>query len=596
MTSSFLSRSLRWAACGALAATPGLAQSLDPSFGTNGVVTMPLGTNAVAQRVLSMPDGRLVFVGSVTTGSGTDVLLVRTFSTGSPDHSFGSNGVVQADLSGTDLVNAAALQSDGAIVVASASSGAPGFTVARYLATGAPDPSFSGDGWTTVPIGVVYDDPADVLVQPDGAILVLGTTAQDVDLTSTDWALVRMLPDGSPDLSFGTNGLVTLNPGTVDLAFRMALQSDGKIVVVGNAPTGPTTAPLTMARLEANGALDTGFGTGGYVQTPITIDAYTIGHALAVAVAGDGSLLVGGAVRTVAGDPALAVYHFDATGVQDATFNGGAGAFVATLDARECPGATCEQLNGIDVQADGKIVAAGFVAYTETDVDHVVLRLNADGTPDLTFSATGVVTRDGSGGVLSDVVLPPNNQVVVAGQEGDALSVARYTTGQPLPVELVAFTATLDANRAHLAWTTASETDNAGFTVETRRGDEGPWTALGFVAGHGTTVERHDYAHVTEPLAPGRHAFRLRQTDVDGVVTHSPTVEVAIGVTELRLARRAGGTYLWVPEEQTADLYDAAGRRIRHGLTTGLVPHADLASGIYFVRSNGKTLSFAVVR
>ena len=163
-----------------------------------------------------------------------------------------------------------------------------------------------------------------------------------------------------------------------------------------------------------------------------------------------------------------------------------------------------------------------------------------------------------------------------------------------LPVELVAFEAVAAGRTARLSWTTASETNNAGFAVEQKVGET--WAERGFVSGHGTTTERHDYAFQTGDLPFGRHSFRLRQGDLDGSVHYSAVVEVFLGVTELRVGRTPSGLYLWVPEEQTADVYDLSGRRVRLGLTTGRLDTDGMAAGMYFVRTPGKTVPVPVLR
>ena len=99
-----------------------------------------------------------------------------------------------------------------------------------------------------------------------------------------------------------------------------------------------------------------------------------------------------------------------------------------------------------------------------------------------------------------------------------------------LPVELVAFTARASGADVLLAWETASETNNAGFEVEHAVGS-GPFKALGFVPGRGTSTERNSYTYRVKDVAPARHIFRLKQIDTDGAATYSREVEVQRGLT-----------------------------------------------------------------
>lgn len=100
----------------------------------------------------------------------------------------------------------------------------------------------------------------------------------------------------------------------------------------------------------------------------------------------------------------------------------------------------------------------------------------------------------------------------------------------PLPVELTSFTATADGGAVTLHWTTASETNNAGFEVEHRMREGAAWHTLGFVAGAGTTTQPRTYTFRVEQAAPGAHVFRLKQVDYDGSFAYSPLVEVALDV------------------------------------------------------------------
>ncbi|HYE57062.1 MAG TPA: hypothetical protein VD948_01105 [Rhodothermales bacterium] len=142
-----------------------------------------------------------------------------------------------------------------------------------------------------------------------------------------------------------------------------------------------------------------------------------------------------------------------------------------------------------------------------------------------------------------------------------------------LPVELTAFMATTDGAHAILRWTTASETNNAGFGIEQQEWSGAPqWKEVAFVPGHGTTAEARAYAYKVRDLAPGRYAFRLRQVDFDGTTSYSPTVEVDIGVSGAFVLVPRGptpftsetGFSLAVRETQhvTAALYDVQGRRL----------------------------------
>ncbi len=177
--------------------------------------------------------------------------------------------------------------------------------------------------------------------------------------------------------------------------------------------------------------------------------------------------------------------------------------------------------------------------------------------------------------------------------------------GSPLPVELSAFEAVASGSGARLTWTTESETNNAGFAVEQQTG--GAFAELDFVAGKGTTLERTTYRYDVASLAAGRHTFRLKQVDVDGTATYSPTVEVTIGLDgQVELSNAAPnpftattGLSLRLAREQrvSVKVYDLSGRHVQtlhDGVLVAGEAHrftfdgADLSSGVYLVRVTGE--------
>ncbi len=180
----------------------------------------------------------------------------------------------------------------------------------------------------------------------------------------------------------------------------------------------------------------------------------------------------------------------------------------------------------------------------------------------------------------------------------------------PLPVELVAFEAQQDGRAVVLTWTTATETNNAGFDVEVRTAADTAWGAVGFVAGAGTSLERRHYRYRLDAPAPGRYGFRLRQVDFDGTAAYGPVVELAVEIaTRYELSAvypnpfnpRAALT-LTVAEAQDVrvEVLDALGRR-RALLHEGPLPaqtrhtfHLDAGawpSGVYLVRVTGRTFT-----
>ena len=271
---------------------------LDPAFGTGGKVTTDFnGQVDEAWAALIQPDGAIVVAGHAATntalGPDNDFAVARYTGTGTLDASFGTGGKVMTNIGGrTDLAHAAALQSDGKIVVtgrvANGGGDNPDVGIVRYGADGTLDTGFGTQGKVQIDLtGGEWDEASDIVIQSDGKLLV---AVQALVGSTFDFEVARFTPGGALDPGFGTQGVATAAIGAQhDFARAMALQSDGKIVVVGSAAL--TTTDLAVARFQSGGALDTGFGIGGKV----TVDFFGASDgAEGVVVQTDGRIVVAG--------------------------------------------------------------------------------------------------------------------------------------------------------------------------------------------------------------------------------------------------------------------------------------------------------------
>jgi uncharacterized delta-60 repeat protein len=242
--------------------------SLDRSFGHKGSVatTMPALTpagsvpgDATAAALLAQPDGRQILLGSSETGDSSDFALARYFGDGTLDRSFGVGGKVitpfGADPGASDAhATAAAITADQRVIVAGLI-GEPTtgqLALARYTPDGALDPSFGKGGEVVLP-----SLPAGtaVTVQPDGKILVAGNSPGPTHKA----AIARLNADGSLDSGFGSGGVVDLSNGGVVPRTVFVEPGGGIVVAGGNGLLG----------LQANGAVDGAFGHNGTVHSPI---------------------------------------------------------------------------------------------------------------------------------------------------------------------------------------------------------------------------------------------------------------------------------------------------------------------------------------
>ncbi|MBW3540365.1 MAG: hypothetical protein KY476_08850 [Planctomycetes bacterium] len=276
---------------------------------------------------------------------------------------------------------------------------ASNFALARYNADGSPDASFDGDGKVTTGfLGSARDFGFDLALQADGKIVVVGTTG------GGDFALARYNADGSPDTSFDGDGKVTTDFGSLsDQAHGVAIQADGKIVVAGWSVQSGTGVDFALARYNADGSLDTSFSGDGKLTTDF---GSSTDQALGVAIQVDGKIVIAGlSVQPgTSNDFALARYNVD--GSLDTTFSGDG---KLTTDFA----GSFDRAFGVAIQADGKIVVAG-----STGGDFALARYNADGSLDTNFDSDGKVTTDFASSVeqaSGGVAIQADGKIVAAG-------------------------------------------------------------------------------------------------------------------------------------------------------------------------------------
>jgi uncharacterized delta-60 repeat protein len=399
------------------------------TFRGTGRITTDFGADESAIAVAIQPDGKIVAAGARRDFVGNDdaFALSRYHPDGRLDLAFGSGGKVITRFGGNDFAFplALALQPDGKIILAGGAGvngGGSAFALARYRADGAPDLSFGAGGKAVTVVGE-SSYIVGLALQPDGKIVVAGTSFES---DRQNFTVARYRTDGSLDPNFGAGGRVITRFGDQDAASAVAVQPDGKIVVVGGS-LALHNVTLALARYTGDGGLDSGFGSGGRVLT----DFAHREEAFALALQPDGKILVGGG-SAFGGDLALARY--DADGGLDASF--GAGGKVTTGFGVASAAAQ------LALQPDGKILAT-VNTYTSDNLGGVrtvapaLARYRSNGTLDPTWGGAGTVAVDGD--FTSALALQPDGRVVVAGSSGpfgQDFAVTRY--GGDLPTTFIA--------------------------------------------------------------------------------------------------------------------------------------------------------------
>jgi uncharacterized delta-60 repeat protein len=408
--------------CAAVFALPtmlmGAAGSLDPTFGTGGIVTTNFGgeDNTVANATAIQSDGKILVAGSIPNNQGFGEAGVARYNTnGSLDSTFGTAGIVVT--SETDPIGlfGIALQPDGKIVVGGA--GFLSVDAIRYNTNGSLDTTFGNGGIASVrpfPPTAFDAGTGGLALQADGRILVAAGSA-----------LVRFLGNGQVDSTFGTGGVAPL----VSNATSITLLSTGKILIASSfnslipAPSG------TIARYKANGSLDTGFALHGQIST--------VGPASAIEPLSDGKFIVAGSFATSIGTPpapndyGVALTRYNGNGTIDTTFGSHGGVVTAFTGETDAVGFA------LAIQSNGAIVVAGQAGSQAPDgpSSFALARYTANGQLDTSFGTNGTVTTafDNHTAFVSALAIQSDGKIVAVGNDevingsvADSFALARY--------------------------------------------------------------------------------------------------------------------------------------------------------------------------
>lgn len=247
------------------------AGQIDAAFGMDGATKAPLGATKQINDMVVLVDGQILTVGTGIGGAnGVDFTIARFAASGALDETFGGgDGIVHTDFFGRDdVAKTLAVVADGKFIVGGTVStpNGPLMVVARYNDNGSLDTTFGTDGRASVRLSG-SDAFADLVVQPDGKIVVLGDTAGTAE-TKRDLALVRFNADGSLDSTFGGgDGVVTVDPigmfyaSQADAARSVALQSNGRIIAFARG----TDFNWSISAYTADGMLDSTFNRHGLI-------------------------------------------------------------------------------------------------------------------------------------------------------------------------------------------------------------------------------------------------------------------------------------------------------------------------------------------
>ncbi len=373
-------------------------------------------------------DGKIV-MGGYTKLNGTSYRFaaVRLTNDGSPDTSFGNNGLVYlnpiAPGSDSDGCNSIAIQPDGKIVMGGYTylNGTDyRFAAVRLNADGSSDLNF-GDNGSLYLNGIVSDSDYDVCssiaLQADGKIVMGGYTRFD---GHNRFGAARLTTDGSPDTTFGDNGSIYFDPigsGSDDDGCQsIALQADGKIVMVGYTSFN-SIIRFAAARLNADGLPDTTFGDNGSMYLDVIAPESTNDVCNSIALQANGKIVMGGYTKLDNTDYRFAAARLNSDGSPDANFGDNGSIYLNQIITG---GADDDECNSITLQSDGKIVMGGYTSLNDADYRFAAVRLTSNGSPDVTFGDGGLIYLNqiiagGTDDECFSITLQPDGKIVMGG-------------------------------------------------------------------------------------------------------------------------------------------------------------------------------------
>ncbi len=347
-----------------------------------------------------------------------DFGLAMFLPDGSADPAFGSGGVVVRDLGSQDDTILSLAAAPGGKLIASGmvtSNGVAFIAVARFEMNGSLDATFGTGGVVLTPIHASFTDQGTPLaVLADGSLLVAGNDGSGIE----DFALLKLDANGAVDASFGNAGMATVDIFGHDYAYCLAVDAQDRIVLAGG------DFDLKVARFEADGTLDTTFGTMGSLKSDVLGRTE---EAVAIAIREDGRIVVlARALDTITFDLDGILAGFTGDGAPDPAL--GPDGYV-TFDfgpQNTGPAALAVQENGLVV-----IAGTGDVEEAGSDHDFFVLRFRENGALDGRFGIAGrAVTDFGDVDEANAIAISADGRIIVAGSSQQTFDVdfalARY--------------------------------------------------------------------------------------------------------------------------------------------------------------------------
>ncbi len=505
----------------------------DNSFGINGKVINETFTG-ICDALVIQEDGKILTGGTHYSYNVNERgFIIGRFNTdGSLDESFGNKGettITYAEGESIYLLVSLALQENGKIIAGGMSTNTSNhysdLCIARLNANGSLDSSFNGDGIFVKSVGK-NDRVADIVIQEDDKIIVTGFKGL-TDYNEGEPFVMRILPDGEMDESFGEKGIVLVSDELgIYSVNAIALQTDNKILIAGKY-FGNT---FFVIRFLPDGSFDNTFDEEKDGIAGIRFEDADLPYSYIydMALQPDGKILLAGGGGS--GPGKMAVVRFNNDGSIDTAFGDKKGYSLLTTNKVGSTGALT-----VNVEADKKIILTGVYSTDEKDA-FAAAKYNVDGSVDLSFGENGLATQDfneftnilgaGAGALQKD------GKIVVGGygypptdNDFTFIGLVRFNNDAALPIIYSKFTATQTKEYVTLNWQTTTELNNSYFAVE-RSGNAVNYTAVARVNSAATGAAVQDYAYTDKLPFAGTNYYRLKQVDKDGKFSYSKTVSI----------------------------------------------------------------------
>lgn len=391
---------------------------LDPSFNNGGTLLHKAGSSSCfANAVAIRADGGILVGGGSDQYKNPSFVLSLFRPDGSLDTLFGKKGIVRTPFgNGFDGILAIAFDGDGRFVVGGGTnnSGSSRWAIARYMNNGVLDSSFASDGFyiTTYPF---TGQVTDLQILSDGKIVASGMATHLGGV-----GLLRLLPDGDLDSTFGNAGIIDTDPKVMLEAGNMVLQPDGKILLSGYTYT--IHRPNVMIRLQANGSFDSSFGNDGVINNNWSDD---IDGGAAVLLQADGKIIQVVNIKPKGVNYILLERYFP-NGTIDSSF-GLAGRSIHA-------GSANAWAQSAVLMPDGRMVVGGgyFYGYGYLSIMALFGYL-PNGLPDSSFGTSARITTSigNPSSVIKQLAVQQDGRIVVAGHANEYIgnqqtAIARY--------------------------------------------------------------------------------------------------------------------------------------------------------------------------